>query len=137
MVGVESLLDVEKVVFEVAEGVRLEIGEVSNIIFMRELVTKAESIQRHHLRRLIFILIARDVLLVVLIVRRALARFRLILILIITHVFASSRPVVRPILPILLGAVHERLHAYLVAGLVLLQVTDVELVLFAFGDVAD
>ena len=115
MVTVESLLYIKQVVLKIAKGVRLEIRKIGNIIFVLELIAKAEGIQSYCLCCFIFILVASDVLFVELIVWSALSSLGLEFVLVVAHVLTSSSPVVGSIFPVLLGTVNEGLHSNLVA----------------------
>ena len=137
VVSIKLPRNLKQIVLQVAEGIRLEVGEEGDVVLVWELITEGQCVQGDHHRRLVFVLVAGNRILVELVVRCALSHLRLQVVPIVADVFTAAPPLVGAVLSVLLDAVDERLHPYLVTALVLLQVHDVELVLASFADVPD
>ena len=127
----------EKVVLEITESIGLKISKVSNVIFMFELIAKAEGVECHHLARFILVLIARNVILIIFVVWGAFSHLGSELVFVVADIITSSLPEVGAVFSIALGRIHKWLHANLVAGLILLEVHDIELVLATLSNVSD
>lgn len=103
---------------------------------MLECVTKAQSIEPQLHRIIAFILVAHDEVLIPVIVRRTFSIHCLVRVFVIAHVVATSLPLMRLVLLVLLRRVDEGLHADLVATVILLQVVDVKTNGMALADVS-
>ena len=99
---------------------------------MLKLIAKAEGIKRYHLTSLILILIAWDIIFIVFVIRSAFPHLGPQFIFVVADVLAPTFPKVGAVLAVALRWVYERLHTYLVAWFILLEIHDVEFVLTAF-----
>lgn len=124
-----------KVIFEIRQRVRLEVGKECDVVLVVKLIAERKSVQRDHLRRLVIVLVAWNVVLVEFVVRRTLSDSGTQLVFVVANVFAGASPLIRAVLTVAFNRINEWFHAYLIARLVLLQVHDVEFVLATFGNI--
>lgn len=136
MFGLILLIDQEEVILQVRQGVWLEVGEVCDIVLNFKLIAERQGVQSDHLRSLVLILVARDVLFVEFVIGGTLPDFGPEFVFVVADIIAASLPKVGACLFVLLNGVYEGLHADLIARFVLLQIHDVELVLAALADVS-